>query len=139
MSNDNSALVFSFGKYKGRTLAELLATDPGYLQWIAAQGWFADRFAQLHAAVVSRGAAPDDTPEHNALQARFLDPNFKKALLISLYGLKYLTEEIEEQKGFNIKYGCGEELKKVKDRLEGAHREVKRLNDHLIWIQTNEL
>ena len=71
-----SAIVVPFGKHKGKTVAELLASDPSYADWVLGQGWVAERFAELHAALVSRGAGADDTPEHNALQARFLDHAF---------------------------------------------------------------
>lgn len=76
-----SAVVVPFGKHKGKTVAELVTVDPAYADWISAQGWVADRFAELHAAIVTRGAGSDDTPEHNALQARFLDDSFAAATL----------------------------------------------------------
>ena len=67
---DPSAIVLPFGKYRGKTVAELLATDPSYAEWVSAQSWVAERFAELHSAIVTRGAGGgDETPEHNALQA----------------------------------------------------------------------
>lgn len=78
---DPSAIVVPFGKHKGKTVAELLTTDPTYADWVTAQGWVAERFAELHAAILSRGAGTDDTPEHNALQGRFLDSAFCLATL----------------------------------------------------------
>jgi hypothetical protein len=89
MSNtkqDPSAIVVPFGKYKGQTVAELLATDPQYADWLLAQGWLSQRFAELHAAIMSRGAGSDDTPEHNALQARFLSEDFRAAFLLAALG-----------------------------------------------------
>jgi hypothetical protein len=81
MSTEPSAIVIPFGKHKGKTVAELLTADPQYADWIAAQAWVAERFAELHAAILTRGAGTDDTPEHNALQARFLDERFCLALI----------------------------------------------------------
>lgn len=78
---DPAAIVIPFGKHKGATVAELLARDPAYADWITAQAWVAERFAELHAAILTRGAGTDDSPEHNALQARFLDERFRTALL----------------------------------------------------------
>jgi len=78
---DPAAIVVPFGKHKGATVAELLAKDPQYADWVMAQGWVAERFAELHAAIATRGAGTDDTPEHNALQARFLDEGFRAATL----------------------------------------------------------
>jgi hypothetical protein len=79
--SDSGALILPFGKHKGATVAELLAKDPSYADWVVAQGWVAQRFAELHAAILSRGTGSDDTPEHNALQGRFLDPVFREACL----------------------------------------------------------
>lgn len=52
--NDKSAIVVPFGKHKGRTVAELLTHDPSYAEWITNQGWVAERFAELHAAIPCR-------------------------------------------------------------------------------------
>jgi len=79
-----SAMILPFGKHKGRTVADVLASDPQYAEWMLGQAWFAERFAELHAALLTRGAASDDTPEHNAIQARFLDPVFRAALGLTL-------------------------------------------------------
>jgi hypothetical protein len=78
---DPSAIVIPFGKHKGKTVAELLVADPQYADWVTAQAWVAERFAELHAAILSRGAGADDSPEHNAIQARFLDRAFCLAML----------------------------------------------------------
>lgn len=77
--SDPAALVVPFGKHKGLTVAELLSVDPSYVDWLLGQAWLAERFAALHAALLTRGAGTDDTPEHNSLQARFLDPLFRTA------------------------------------------------------------
>jgi hypothetical protein len=78
-----SDIVIPFGKHKGRTVAEVLATDPQYADWLSLQGWVAERFVELHAAIVTRGAVSDDSPEHNLIQARFLDPLFRVAFLLA--------------------------------------------------------
>lgn len=78
---DPSAIVIPFGKHKGTTVAELLVRDPAYAEWVTGQGWVAERFAELHAAILSRGTGTDDSPEHNLLQSRFLDDNFCAALV----------------------------------------------------------
>jgi uncharacterized protein (DUF3820 family) len=70
------ANVVPFGKYKGRGIEELLIDDPAYLQWLASQDWFRTKFVALHQIIINRGAEPDETPEHNALQVLFLDDAF---------------------------------------------------------------
>ena len=81
--SDPSALVIPFGKRRGLTVAELLAQDPDYARWLSSQGWLADRFAELHTALVARGAASEETPEHNAMQVKFLRPEWRLACLIA--------------------------------------------------------
>jgi len=68
--------VIPFGKYQGRLVEDLLADDPAYLQWPIGQDWFRAKFTFLHQVIINRGAAPEETPEHNAMQVRFLDDDF---------------------------------------------------------------
>ena len=64
-----------FGKYKGQPV-ELLAADRDYCDWLVAQPWFTQRYRDVYNIVLNYGAEPQDTPDHNALQARFLDDEF---------------------------------------------------------------
>ena len=70
--NDNLPAIVPFGKYRGQPLAALVA-DRGYLEWATAQPGLVERFRWLVNLV--RGLVPEDlpTPEHNRLQAKFLD------------------------------------------------------------------
>jgi uncharacterized protein CbrC (UPF0167 family) len=90
---DPSAVVLNFGKHRGATVAEVLAKDPGYAEWIMTQGWLAERFAEVHAALASRGAASDDTPEHNAMQAKFLDHTYALACLLAATGIQKRADD----------------------------------------------
>jgi uncharacterized protein (DUF3820 family) len=67
--------VVPFGKYKGRPVEELIA-DAGYLEWLQSQAWFRERYVGLYQIIINRGAEPQDSPEHNALQVLFLDDEF---------------------------------------------------------------
>ena len=89
MTDDPSALIVPFGKHQGLTVAELLERDPSYVQWLLSQNWLAQRFAELHAAIVTRGATTDDSPEHNKIQARFLDPEFRAATILASVPLEF--------------------------------------------------
>lgn len=64
--------IVPFGKYKGRPIEYMLA-DRSYCEWLAAQPWFRDRFAPVYNIIIGAGTEPQDSPEHNAMQARFLD------------------------------------------------------------------
>lgn len=75
MSEQNNNLV-PIGKYKGQPI-EVLAEDKQYTDWLVAQPWFRERYGNLYAVIINNFCEPSDTPEHNALQARFLDDRFR--------------------------------------------------------------
>ena len=63
-----------FGKYRGRPVIDLLA-DRAYCEWLAAQPWFREKFVNVYNVILGTGSEPQDTPEHNAMQARYLNHN----------------------------------------------------------------
>jgi len=66
------AEIVPFGKYKGQPVEVLLADD-GYRDWLMSQDWFRARFGNIYQTIINYGAEPQDTPEHNEMQAAFLD------------------------------------------------------------------
>ena len=70
-----SSKVVPFGKYKGQPVEAMMA-DRGYCEWLAGQDWFRSRYAEIHTVIINYGSEPQDTPEHNRLQAMFLNPEF---------------------------------------------------------------
>lgn len=64
--------IVPFGKYKGQP-AEVLLADTDYCAWLAGQPWFRERFPTVYQVIVNYGAEPADSPEHNGMQASFLD------------------------------------------------------------------
>ena len=73
--NDKITNIVPFGKYKGQPV-EALAADRQYFEWLSAQAWFRERYQNIYTLIVNNFAEPDETPEHNALQMRFLDDDF---------------------------------------------------------------
>lgn len=67
-----AAEIVPFGKYRGQPV-EVLAADADYCEWLTAQPWFRDRYLTIYNTVINYGAEPQDSPEHNQMQARFLD------------------------------------------------------------------
>jgi hypothetical protein len=67
--------IVPFGKYKGQPV-EVLAADHAYCDWLTGQSWFRERYGAVYTLIVNNFAEPSETPEHNALQARFLDDDF---------------------------------------------------------------
>jgi hypothetical protein len=72
-------LPVPFGKYSGQPL-EVLAEDHSYVEWLNLQPWFVERYRHLHEALKAL-IASEDTPEHNGLQAKFLDDEFVRRFL----------------------------------------------------------
>jgi hypothetical protein len=68
--------IIPFGKYRGQPLAAL-STDRAYCDWLLTQPWFVQRHPDIHAIVINHFGEPSETPEHNALQLRFLDRAFQ--------------------------------------------------------------
>ena len=109
--NSQRMPVISFGKYKGLPV-DVLRSDPSYCEWLMAQDWFTERYPQINTLIINNFTQTDNTPVHNALQARFLEeelalklceklisettPNYKTALR-DKYKRKYQTC-IEKQK-----------------------------------------
>jgi hypothetical protein len=124
MSNskdDPSTVIVPFGKYKGVAAADLPTIDPRYAEWLLAQGWVAQQFAAIHAAIAARGATSDDSPEHNALQVRFLEPAFRLACVQLGLG-KRLDDGREDERRTFIQ--CAERT------VSDIKRDLEHLNRH---------
>src|SRR6266403_3981777 len=63
------------GKYKGQPVTAL-AQDRSYCDWLTQQSWFVQKFPELHTLIINNFGEPTETPDHNRLQLRFLDPVF---------------------------------------------------------------
>lgn len=87
-------LVVPFGKYKGRSIEEI-AEDKQYCDWLCAQPWFGEKYRDLYQIIINNFSEPEDTPEHNRLQAQFLDEqlSFEVARIVSCK----MGVEIEDQ------------------------------------------
>lgn len=77
-SGQNSGQLIPFGKYAGKPV-ESLAADPQYVEWLVSQPWFRERHVSLYNVVINNFTTPNDTPEHNQMQVRFLDEQFRIA------------------------------------------------------------
>ncbi len=52
----DGAVVFGFGKYRGRPLAQIATEDPGYLRWVLGQSFLDDALALVRGALSTAGA-----------------------------------------------------------------------------------
>lgn len=86
--------IISFGKYKDQPI-EILANDKEYADWLCKQSWFREKFQGIHTLIVNNFNRATDTPDHNALQSRFLDDEFCKKTMELInpgYWLRLLQE-----------------------------------------------
>lgn len=66
-----------FGKYKNQSITKLMA-DTNYINWLKNQPWFENKYKDVYNIVVLNNFQNEDqpTPEHNKIQANFLEKNF---------------------------------------------------------------
>lgn len=84
MENVVKSNLVPFGKYRGRPVEEM-AVDREYCDWLMAQPWFSERYRDVYHVVVNYGGEPQDSPEHNQLQARLLDDEFCMSVIWSAW------------------------------------------------------
>jgi hypothetical protein len=72
--------LVNFGKHNGKPV-EFLLQDEEYCRWLNAQNWFLAKYAELHKQIQERHFLSEETPVHNAMQLKWLDPN----ILIQLF------------------------------------------------------
>jgi hypothetical protein len=114
--------VIPFGKHKGKTVEEVQTFDPQYLDWLTSQPWFRDRFVVLHQTIINRGAEPEETPDHNALQALFLDDAF--CLRVADIAVGGLRERFEKTRQHHLSLSLGARWI-AEDRLRDARYEPR--------------
>ena len=75
--SQSSGSVVPFGKYKNQPLEVLLA-DPDYVTWLRqAKPDIRSKYPTVFQFIVAHYGEPSRTPDHNALQNRFLDREFQ--------------------------------------------------------------
>lgn len=114
----------SFGKYKGRPVEEMQA-DTEYMAWLEGQPWFRERFAKL---AIRTADEMSRTPEHNRIQAVFLDFDFVRAFVAVTN-----DPEIEKERKAGVAFWTEEIASKRKDieSFTRNGRDVTKLNAEL--------
>lgn len=88
--------IVPFGRYKGKPFEEVLA-DTSYAQWLAAQDWFQSKFVTFYRLIQERLQLDEDSPEHNAMQLRWMNPILLERLITAVYGDDDPVRRREEQ------------------------------------------
>jgi len=97
--------IIEFGKYKGQPI-EALASDPKYMEWLASQPWLKDRHPTIYNIIVNNFSESEETPEHNRLQARFMDESFANMVGENVFA--GLVHELAEDRKYTYKNGSEE-------------------------------
>ena len=90
-----------FGKYRGQPI-EVLAADKPYCEWLASQDWFRSKFTTIHTLIINNFKEPDETPEHNALQVLFTDPEWQRRFVITFIGGVERCKEVFQKARLSI-------------------------------------
>jgi hypothetical protein len=92
--------IVPIGKYKGQPV-EVLQGDPQYVEWLMGQDWVRTKYPQLFTLIVNNFGEPTETPEHNKLQAMFLDEEFRGRVFDSFPNARWWTAAIRSDDHFN--------------------------------------
>lgn len=124
MAND----LIPFGKYKGQPV-DVLQADPQYMDWLMGQSWFAERYKNIYTVVINNFGEASETPEHNAMQVKFLESEWctKFAICLLQKKIKGMQDKIQSQKI--------ESLKRLVDLFNANRLEVI---NHLCSTQSDE-
>ena len=113
--------IIRFGKHSGKSAAEVMAVDPGYVDWVMAQPWFQEKNPQLVQFFVGGKSETSETPEHNALQAKFTHDAYCLAAAAMFSAGQRLRTASEVQQEAESKAGPA-----LVDRVTTSHPEISR-------------
>jgi hypothetical protein len=95
-----------------------MAQDQGYVDWLMGQEWFRNRYRPIYQVVVNNFGAPAETPDHNALQARFLDDDFCVALATTLEW-EFITNQY-----CAMAVGADQAVQRLKGDVESCQKQI---------------
>lgn len=143
--------IVPFGKHKGKPVEALLDDRP-YLDWLLSQPWFKEKFGNVYNIVINAGQEPVETPEHNAMQIRFLKLDFRLKLAQALKPVQALippeklpTNPVFEKDGIDVQFWtrgryysdsdlCCVEIKPtVGDDYPSVFRQIQRYKEIPEW------
>ena len=99
MKEQNKQSLVPFGKYKDKPV-EVLQKDPQYVEWMLSQAGLKNRYPQFMQVVINNFREPDETPEHNKLQIKFQDPEYRLKFAYACVGEKLFygkCSDVEKQ------------------------------------------
>ena len=119
--------VVPFGKYKGQPM-EAMAQDHEYCEWLSQQDWFRARYPTIHTLIVNNFGQPEETPEHNALQALFVDEGFRVRFMVHVLGEKRIREILLSERRSHIT-AKEEGIAECEKHIAACDREIQEQPD----------
>jgi hypothetical protein len=126
-------IIFPLQKYKGQPM-EVVLQDRKYCDWLTAQDWFRNKYEPIYKIIIYHFGQPSETPEHNALQNRFLNDNYcftvgklcnwqlmnKKHCIYNLLKEVRIAKDLPERNEYEInkRFEKLDELKEMIDIIE---------------------
>lgn len=114
--------IVPFGKHKGKPI-EAILDDRKYRDWLLAQSWFKEQHTSLYTVVINNGTEPVDTPEHNAMQIRFLDEGFRLKFAMAAKGesiFEFTTNEAVKTASARVAQIRESVISEFEERIEAS-------------------
>jgi len=122
-TSPKAGAIVPFGKYKDQPV-ELLLADGDYLNWVMSQpgivAMLQKRHPTIYNIIVTGAPTTEDTPEHNRLQAMFLEPDFQLAFIEAATG-KTVRATIESR----VAEGNKEAIDRARRSIAQAQKHVE--------------
>jgi hypothetical protein len=125
-----SSKLVPFGKYKGQPI-EVLAQDRDYCDWLMEQDWFRTRFQPIYTVIVNNFGEPSETPEHNRLQAKFTDPDFRRRFVWHVKAAAIAADFAFDKN--SCLEDCAAKLRQEQKELK-SHRESSERDPTGCWV-----
>jgi uncharacterized protein (DUF3820 family) len=126
-----------FGKYKGRTIADVLVGDPEYLQWLCSQDEFRNNHRAFYLDIVDCVEELTDAPVRKALRARFQDVDFRRRFLQASGHEGILLHELEVMHAKALGR-IADRLQNLKETTDKAKNYIDDPN-HQAWVRVNAI
>ena len=124
-----------FGKYKGRTIAEVLAGDPEYIRWLCDQDDFRSNRGALYRDIIDCVEGLVDAPTRKVMRERFQDQDFcRRFLRVCGYEVA-LLHELEARHAEARKQITGR-LRNLKEMTDKA-KNYADAPSHQAWAQAH--
>jgi|GEM_PF-1984903 len=101
-------VIVPFEKYRGQPVQALMH-DEEYIKWLTAQDWFKEKFQNIYTIIINNFKEVADTPEHNKMQVKFLNENYRLKV-----AYRYLGPQLFRYNQTHFDQNIGEFLRTAK-------------------------